>query len=215
MSCPKKFATKLQQINTLQEGQGFDDGKQYTIEGYKKMADAFYADWCKKHYGEGVTPTQEQLAKDYWEMVETNNRQAAVEYGNDLDTTKYMSGFVPSRSAQYGSSHKGATIKSERIDSRTNTFSKDYYSTTGWNLNNIPSTQGSVLKYLQTPVNGVNVPWLYLGMLFSSFCWHNEDNYFYSINYNHFGGVKQWYGIAGSEASKFEKVRQLSVAKRL
>lgn len=179
------------------------------------MADAFYADWCKKHYGEGVTPTQEQLAKDYWEMVETNNRQAAVEYGNDLDTTKYMSGFVPSRSAQYGSSHKGATIKSERIDSRTNTFSKDYYSTTGWNLNNIPSTQGSVLKYLQTPVNGVNVPWLYLGMLFSSFCWHNEDNYFYSINYNHFGGVKQWYGIAGSEASKFEKVRQLSVAKRL
>ena len=41
-----------------------------------------------------------------------------------------------------------------------------------------------MLQHLQTSINGVNVPWLYVGMLFSSFCWHNEDNY-HSINHSH------------------------------
>ena len=43
-------------------------------------------------------------------------------------------------------------------------FTEDYYKRTGWNLNNIASTDGSVLKYLKTEINGVNVPWLYVGM---------------------------------------------------
>lgn len=37
------------------------------------------------------------------------------------------------------------------------------------------------------------MPWLYIGMVFSSFCWHVEDNYLYSINYMHFGANKTWY----------------------
>jgi hypothetical protein len=38
-------------------------------------------------------------------------------------------------------------------------------------------------------VGGITCPMLYVGMLFASFCWHTEDNYLYSINYNHFGKV--------------------------
>jgi len=49
------------------------------------------------------------------------------------------------------------------------------------------------------PLNGVNVPWLYMGCLFSTFCWHNEDNYLYSINYHHSGAPKQWYGCPGTK----------------
>ena len=43
-------------------------------------------------------------------------------------------------------------------------------------------------------------------MQFTSFCWHNEDNYLYSINYNHMGAVKQWYGVPGEQANHFDKV---------
>ncbi len=70
------------------------------------------------------------------------------------------------------------------------------------------------------------MPWLYVGMMFSAFCWHNEDHYFYrfsfivgpfilysniigcldSINYNHTGAPKQWYGVPGLAADAFEKV---------
>ena len=41
-------------------------------------------------------------------------------------------------------------------------------------------------------IDGINKPWLYLGMLFSSFCWHREDIYLASINYLHLGAAKQW-----------------------
>ncbi|RYH13092.1 hypothetical protein EON65_36480, partial [archaeon] len=64
----------------------------------------------------------------------------------------------------------------------------------------------SLLKYVNLPINGINVPWLYMGMLFATFCWHNEDNYLYSINYSHYGAVKQWYGVPGSQAEQFERV---------
>ena len=192
----KKFATKKQQIETLQEGQGFDEGKDYTIREYKEMADKFYSEWCAREYGTSdMKLSAEMIVKEYWDMVETGTKRAVVEYGNDIDTLKYTSGFDYRPSGASGVEADVSTM-----------FTKDYYVRTGWNLNNLPFCDKSVLKYLDTPINGVNVPWLYIGMLFTSFCWHNEDNYLYSINYCHFGETKQWYGVPGVEAKAFEKV---------
>jgi [histone H3]-trimethyl-L-lysine4 demethylase len=43
-------------------------------------------------------------------------------------------------------------------------------------------------------------PWLYVGMLFSSFCWHAEDSYLLSMNYLHCGASKSWYAAPGTQA---------------
>jgi len=61
------------------------------------------------------------------------------------------------------------------------------------------------LHHLRESVAGVTRPMMYIGMLFSSFCWHVEDNYLYSINYVHTGKPKRWYGVPGTAAEKFEE----------
>ena len=68
MSNPKKFATKLQYVHTLQEGQGFDEGKFYNIASYKEMADKFKAFWLKVR-GKQLCccmPVKQANAKQYY-----------------------------------------------------------------------------------------------------------------------------------------------------
>lgn len=64
------------------------------------------------------------------------------------------------------------------------------YALSGWNLNNMPILEQSVLAHINADISGMKVPWLYVGMCFSSFCWHIEDHWSYSINYLH------WYGVS-------------------
>ena len=145
--------------------------------------------------------TYDDIARDYWAIVETSIAEVEVEYANDIELMKYRSGFVPPLNHTDG-------VEIKEFDNTDNCmFSQSYYARSGWNLINLPSSKGSLLNCLQTPVNGVNVPWLYIGCLFTTFCWHNEDNYLYSINYSHCGEVKQWYSCPGSYAKQFEKVR--------
>lgn len=61
-----------------------------------------------------------------------------------------------------------------------------------WDLNNLYQQPHSLLAMLDEDVEGVSYPWLYFGMLFSTFCWHNEDHFLYSINYMHEGEGKTW-----------------------
>ena len=62
----------------------------------------------------------------------------------------------------------------------------------------------SLLSFLNKNISGMVVPWIYLGMLFSSFCWHVEDHWTYSINYLHYGDIKTWYGIPSDNAFLME-----------
>lgn len=43
-------------------------------------------------------------------------------------------------------------------------------------------------------------------MKYSTFCWHFEDLMLHSINYNHYGKPKLWYGIPESHREKFDRV---------
>lgn len=75
-----------------------------------------------------------------------------------------------------------------------------------WNLNKLPIMKDSLLHYLNQLIPGISSPMIYVGMMFSSFCWHTEDNYLYSTNFIHNGAPKTWYGVPSSSAAKFEKV---------
>ena len=88
-----------------------------------------------------------------------------------------------------------AHFVSHWASSRLQDTSDSPYARDGWNLNNFPrlgGTYGSMLRHIDENIAGVVVPWLYVGMMFSSFCWHIEDHMFYSINYHHWGDPKQW-----------------------
>lgn len=61
----------------------------------------------------------------------------------------------------------GFPKQSHEVDSAVD----EKYVSSGWNLNNFPRLPGSVLSYESSDISGVLVPWLYVGMCFSSFCW--------------------------------------------
>lgn len=75
-----------------------------------------------------------------------------------------------------------------------------------WTASALPLLPDSMLSHINQTIPGVNSPMLYVGMMFSSFCWHTEDNHLFAINYIHAGEDKTWYGIPGSAAEKFERV---------
>ncbi|EFJ10936.1 hypothetical protein SELMODRAFT_426866 [Selaginella moellendorffii] len=73
----------------------------------------------------------------------------------------------------------------------------------GWDWISYGQTR-TCRKWCLREASGVVVPWVYIGMSLSSFCWHVEDHFFYSINYVHFGVEKVWYSVARSSATMLE-----------
>ncbi|KAM8986022.1 LOW QUALITY PROTEIN: lysine-specific demethylase 5C-like [Ara ararauna] len=83
---------------------------------------------------------------------------------------------------------------------------EEEYAGSGWNLNVMPVLKQSVLCHINADISGMKVPWLYVGMVFSAFCWHIEDHWSYSINYLHWGEPKTWYGVPSFAAEHLEEV---------
>lgn len=195
---------------------GYEDGKMFTLNSYKKMANNFKKNFIMNHYKlftknptntasisvsrskfakmpAPVSPTEIDIDKVsyadiervYWHIVDSCNEQVQVHYGSDLDIGTHGSGFPNSPT--------------------------DLSACSGWNLNVFAKQPGSLLRFLNESIQGVTQPMMYIGMLFSTFCWHTEDNYLYSINYLHHGAPKTWYGIPAGSAEDFEKVMRNTV----
>ncbi|KAK9316935.1 PLU-1-like protein-domain-containing protein [Lipomyces starkeyi] len=173
---------------------GFEDGQVYNLRQFQEKAKNF-----KDHYYSGkmsVDPktkkphevTEDEVEAEFWRLVEDVNDTVEVEYGADIHSTIHGSGFP--------------TIERNPLDP---------YSTDPWNLNIMPLHEKSLFRHIKTDVSGMTVPWLYVGMIFSTFCWHSEDHYTYSANYQHFGATKTWYGIPGADADKFEEAMRKAV----
>ena len=129
-----------------------------------------------------------------------------VTYGSDLDTGVLGSGF-PTQSSVFNMRsrlHRG-TLPHTALGTLHRAIQEaEPYVKDPWNLNILPTLEGSLLQYVEADITGVMVPWMYMGMLFSAFCWHTEDEYFSSISFNHWGAPKSWWGVPPSGADKFE-----------
>ncbi|CBI39010.3 unnamed protein product, partial [Vitis vinifera] len=184
-------------VSDSDEKFGFHSGSDFTLEEFQKHADSFkefyfgIKDAKDNLNSDGVEcnkrwePSVEDIEGEYWRIVEKPTDEVEVYYGADLETEAFVSGFP-----------KASSLISEN--------DSDQYVASGWNLNNFPRLPGSVLCFEQNDISGVLVPWLYVGMCFSSFCWHVEDHHLYSLNYLHWGDSKVWYGVPGSHASALE-----------
>ncbi|XP_072238498.1 lysine (K)-specific demethylase 5Ba isoform X2 [Leuresthes tenuis] len=181
--CPKCLA---QECGKPPVAFGFEQaGRSYTLQAFGDMADSFKSDYFNMPVH--MVPT-ELVEKEFWRLVSTIEEDVTVEYGADIASKEFGSGF-PVKNGHFEVSP-----------------GDEHYLSSGWNLNNMPVLDASVLTHITADICGMKVPWLYVGMCFSSFCWHIEDHWSYSINYLHWGEPKTWYGAPGYAAEHLESV---------
>ncbi|XP_057812200.1 lysine-specific demethylase JMJ18-like [Salvia miltiorrhiza] len=200
-SRPRRRArSESSEANTAGESEekfGFQSGSDFTLEEFKRYAEVFKETYfrVKERTQESSAeigqdkrwlPTVNDIEGEYWRIIEQPTDEVEVYYGADLETGMLGSGFP-----------KDSSLLTDSKISR--------YVNSGWNLNNLPRLPGSVLSFEECNISGVVVPWLYIGMCFSSFCWHVEDHHLYSLNYMHWGDPKMWYGVPGNRASSLEE----------
>ncbi|XP_029455800.1 lysine-specific demethylase 5A isoform X1 [Rhinatrema bivittatum] len=181
--CPKCIA---EECNKPREAFGFEQAvREYTLQSFGEMADNFKSDYFNMPVH--MVPT-ELVEKEFWRLVSSIEEDVIVEYGADISSRDFGSGFPV-------------------MDGRRKLMpDEEDYANSGWNLNNMPVLEQSVLTHINVDISGMKVPWLYVGMCFSSFCWHIEDHWSYSINYLHWGEPKTWYGVPSQAAEQLEEV---------
>ncbi|XP_053506859.1 lysine-specific demethylase 5A isoform X6 [Ictalurus furcatus] len=181
--CPKCVA---EECSKPREAFGFEQAvREYTLQSFGEMADHFKSDYFNMPVH--MVPT-ELVEKEFWRLVSSIEENVIVEYGADISSKDVGSGF-PVRDGK-----------------RRLLGDEEDYTNSGWNLNNMPVLEQSVLAHINADISGMKVPWLYVGMCFSSFCWHIEDHWSYSINYLHWGEPKTWYGVPAHAAEQLEAV---------
>ncbi|KAG9333773.1 hypothetical protein JZ751_010216 [Albula glossodonta] len=141
-----------------------------------------HRDYTLRAFGEMA----DSFKSDYFNMPV--HEDVTVEYGADIASKEFGSGF-PIANGRFKVAPKD-----------------EKYLNCGWNLNNMALMDPSVLTHVTADICGMKLPWLYVGMCFSSFCWHIEDHWSYSINYLHWGEPKTWYGAPGYAAEQLEDV---------
>lgn len=126
---------------------GFVSGPDFTLEEFEKYARGFKNSYFERKGGD-ASPSIEEIEKEYWRIVEHAAHPEEVE-------------------VYYGADLEKKVLGSGFEDGEAS----------GWNLNNLPRLSGSLLPFERKDISGVLVPWVYVGMCFSSFCWVKKDTY--------------------------------------
>jgi len=136
-------------------------------------------EYTTKRFGCGAVPPPNCVEREFWnELAAPSDVSSVIEYASDVEGNAF----------------------SDRAD--------DPLGCTDWNLRLFPRAPRSTLRLVDGEITGVTSPLLYVGMLFSTFAWHVEDHFLYSINFHHAGAPKTWYGVPSKDADRFETVAQ-------
>ncbi|XP_069769525.1 protein Jumonji isoform X4 [Narcine bancroftii] len=123
-------------------------------------------------------PTATEVEQEYWRAVEQKDSHVAVHSGK-VDTKAHGSGFPVAKS--------------------------EPFSRHGWNLTVLPNNSGSILRHFGA-LSGVTIPWLNIGMVFTTSCWSRDQNHLPYIDYLHTGADCIWYCIPADEKTKLDEV---------
>lgn len=121
----------------------------YTLEEFQKKANEFK----RNHFGHMNVGLQ-AVEAEFWRLLGDPLGETVVEYGADLHR------------GELGSS--GFPTDNDRPFLRE---SEKEYIDHPWNLNKLPDNELSILKHITAQISGMKIPWMYVGMVFSAFCW--------------------------------------------
>ncbi|EAS03798.2 JmjC domain protein (macronuclear) [Tetrahymena thermophila SB210] len=184
-----KVNTRVQVVNKLSKGKPFEQNEEgFTYKEYQQYAEKFQKKY--DYQTEERFIEKERLNEyEFWSIVEFPHlfKDVEVEYAADLPSQKYGSAFAEQ------------PTKHDKI-SYLHSF----------NLKNINRSHNSLFQFIKNggDISGITTPWVYLGMLYASFCFHVEDLYMYALNYLHMGAPKTWYTIPADYKEKFEELYQ-------
>lgn len=136
----------------------------------------------------------QQIEDKFWNYVGDMENTITVKYGADVNGSNpgEITGFP---TTYYTPKNLDEAEKDQ--------YSK--YTEHPMNLLNLPNAKGSLLPMFDRRISGMTIPWIYIGSTFSTFCWHLEDQYTLSANYQHEGAPKIWYSIPEYACDKFQR----------
>lgn len=173
-----------------------EDDSHYSRQQFKQMC----RDFDSKIWAKGEKPKDiYELECMFWERVDNIDLPCTVKYGADIhnEAPGEVTGF-PTKD------YVPPTI----CASPESLNEYGWYTQHPMNLINLPYAKGSLLALFGRRISGMTVPWIYIGSTFSTFCWHLEDQYTLSANYQHEGDPKVWYSIPEHGCEKFNHLMQ-------
>lgn len=168
---------------------GFDEGEEHCLSSFQARDLEFRRRWWASHPPVHKTPpdlndltvnyvgntlvTENDVENEFWRLVQSPHDTVEIEYGADVHSTthgRYVADvfflrFFTVEHSCYLHNSAMPTMEAHPLDPA----SKD-----PWNLNNMPILADSLLRFIKSDISGMTVPWTYVGMVFSTFCWHNE-----------------------------------------
>nr|XP_016489499.1 PREDICTED: putative lysine-specific demethylase JMJ16 isoform X1 [Nicotiana tabacum]XP_016489500.1 PREDICTED: putative lysine-specific demethylase JMJ16 isoform X1 [Nicotiana tabacum] len=164
----------------------FENGPKLMLKYFKHYADHFKKQYfVKEDQITASEPSIQDIEGEYWRIIENPTEEIEVLQGTSAELKATESGFPHERD-----------VTSRR---------RPQYVESGWNLNNTPKLQDSLLRFGSCESSSILLPRLSIGMCFSSNLWRIEEHHLYLLSYIQFGAPKIFYGVPGSYRCKFEE----------